>query len=363
MTQARSLATVSRGRDNNLNLLRLLAATAVVYGHAFGTVGRTATEPFYRLFGIGTGDVGVDVFFTISGFLIAKSLASRDLVHFVWARVMRIFPGLWVSSVVLVLVAGLGFSPLPAREFWLRHDTWAYVLRNGTMLPGIGCQTWLPFAFDNSTLEFNASLWTLPHELQMYMLLAALGVLGLLRWPAVAAAVALLGGVAFALGVFDVVHLLDTDRARFIFFFFTGATCYALREQITMRSSVALVCVLACLATAWLTSNHAVHRLVLAATLPYAVLWLGFVPGGAIRAYNRVGDYSYGTYILAGPVQLVLAHRFAVSLPLDNFRVALLIVLPAAALSWHFLESRALALALPRLLARLPRLRVATTES
>ena len=175
MIQAQRLGTLSKGRDNNLNLLRLVAATAVVYGHAFGTAQQTASEPFFHRFGIGTGDVGVDVFFVISGFLIAKSFASKDLVHFTWARVMRIFPALWVSSVVLVAVAGLAFSPLPAREFWLRHDTLTYLARNATLLPGLGCQTALPFAFDTSTREFNASLWTLPHELQMYLLLAALG--------------------------------------------------------------------------------------------------------------------------------------------------------------------------------------------
>jgi peptidoglycan/LPS O-acetylase OafA/YrhL len=353
MTQASSLATVSRGRDNNLNLLRLLAATAVVYGHAFGTVGATATEPFYHLFGIGTGDIGVDVFFTISGFLIARSLASKDLVHFAWARVMRIYPALWVSGVVLVAVAGLAFSPLPAREFWLRHDTLDYLLRNATMLPGIGCQTRLPFAFATTTVEFNASLWTLPHELQMYLLLALLGICGGLRWPAVFAVVALTGAVAFASDVLGIAHLMNVERARFVYFFFTGATCYGLRDRVTMTAGVALACVAAVLLSGWLTADHALHRLVLAAAVPYAALWFGFVPGGAVRRFNEVGDYSYGTYILAGPVQLLLARRFGVSMPLENFAAALLIALPAAALSWHFLESRALSLQPPAWLGRL----------
>ena len=122
-----------------------------------------------------------------------------------------------------------------------------------------------------------------------------------------------------------------------------------------MRADVAAACVAACLLAGWMTSDHSLHRLILAAALPYATLWVGFVPRGAIRRYNNVGDYSYGTYILAGPLQLVLARHFGVSLPLENFAVTMAIVLPLAALSWHLLESRALALPVPAIVSRLGR--------
>jgi peptidoglycan/LPS O-acetylase OafA/YrhL len=117
------LGAVSGGRNNNLTLMRFVAAAAVVYAHSFGLLNATPKEPFFRTFGIGTGDVGVDVFFVISGFLITKSLAGKSLIQFAWARVMRIFPALWVSSIILILIVGLFFSPLPAVEFWTRHDT------------------------------------------------------------------------------------------------------------------------------------------------------------------------------------------------------------------------------------------------
>ena len=165
-----------------------------------------------------------------------------------------------------------------------------------------------------------------------------------------AAAVTLLGSIAFAGSVVGFMHVLDTERARFLFFFFAGTTFFLLRDRVPMRGDVALACAVACVAAGLGTTNHALHRLVLAGTLPYVVMWLSFVPGGLIRRYNRLGDYSYGTYILAGPVQVLLVQRLDHNPPLLNLAYTMLLVIPLAALSWHLVESRALALKLPRLL-------------
>ena len=192
------LADVCSGRNNNLNLLRVLAAVGVLYAHAYGIPELAKDDPIERALGLSLGDLGVDVFFFVSGLLITKSFANKTLTEFAWARFVRIFPALWVSSLAFVVVAGLFFSPLSAREFWSRPETLTYLLRNSTMLPGLGAQQALPFALDTHVAEFNQPLWTLPHELQMYMLLGVLGALGGLRsvWPVTGVLSIGLAGVA-----------------------------------------------------------------------------------------------------------------------------------------------------------------------
>ena len=351
MNSSPSLATLSKGRDNNLNLLRFTAATAVVYAHSFGATNKTSVEIFYSIFGIGLGDIGVDAFFTVSGFLVAKSFCSKDLRHFVWARVMRIYPALWVSSLLFVGVVGLFVSPLPANDFWLRHDTLMYLLKNATMLPGLGAGTSLPYAFDTTHTEFNTSLWTLPHELQMYILLSLLGVFGALRFPMMLVGVACFGAIGFVADLFGWFHLLDIDRARFIFMFFCGSSFFLLREHVRMSGIFAGACIIALVAIAVLTSNHLLHRLVLAAVLPFLTLWFGFVPGGYIRRFNQLGDYSYGVYILSCPIQFYLADRYSKLSPWGLFAFSMIVVVPLAIISWHYLESRALHIPLPQAMA------------
>ena len=351
MNSATSLASLSRGRDNNLNLLRFTAATAVVYAHSFGVTNRTSNELFYSIFGVGLGDIGVDAFFVVSGFLVTKSFCSKDFRHFVWARIVRIYPALWVSSLLFVLVAGLFLSPLPTFEFWSRHDTLLYLVKNATMFPGVGDETQLPFAFDAFHTDFNSSLWTLPHELQMYMLLSLLGVMGALRLPLILVSVACVGAIAFASNLIGWFHLMGVDRARFIFMFFCGASFYLLRERVRMSGICAFACFVALVATAFVTRNHEIHRLMLAAVLPFLTLWLGFVPGGYIRRFNHVGDYSYGVYILACPIQFFLADRYTGLSPWGLFAFSMIIVLPMAIISWHCLESRALHVPMPQAIA------------
>jgi len=343
-----SLATLSKGRDNNLTLLRFTAATAVVYAHSFGVLNRTSEEIFYSIYGIGLGDIGVDEFFVVSGFLVTKSFCSKDLRSFVWARIMRIYPALWVSSLFLVAFAGLFTSPLPAMEFWSSHDTLRYLIKNATMLPGVGADIRLPFAFDAEHIEFNTSLWTLPLELQMYILLSLLGIIGALRFPIILLGVACFGAIGFVGDSFGWFHLLVMDRARFIFLFFCGASFYLFRERVSMSKAIAAACIAALVAAAVLTSNHLLHRLVLGAVLPFLTLWFGFVPSGPIRRFNELGDYSYGVYILACPVQFFLADRFEGLSPWGLFALSMVIVLPLAIISWHYLESRVLHTPLPK---------------
>ncbi len=342
------------GRDNNFNLIRFLAATAVIFTHAFGAVHHANLEPVVRTFGIGAGDIAVDVFFVLSGFLVAKSLDGKTLPQFLWARAMRIYPALWASILLSVLIVALFFTREPAIRFLTDRTTLAYVLRNATMLPKLGAQLSLPHAFQYPHSWFNIPLWTLPNELQMYGLLAVIGFTVGLR-PQYVGAIALLGMISVVLmklgGLPLFTHLLGMDRGRFLYFFFVGALAYTLRRHVVLRAWIAAVLFCAIIVVVGLTDRHVIRRAVLLLALPYLLLWCGLVPGGVLRWWNRLGDYSYGLYICGCPVQIALASTGVTTTIAGNFMFAMLITLPIAVASWHLLEKRALKTRLPAFLA------------
>lgn len=347
------LSAVCGGRDNNLNLMRFVAATMVIFNHAFGITGRTALEPFYRLFDLGAGDIGVDIFFVLSGFLVTKSWQGRTPAEFAWARCMRIYPGLWASVVITVFLAGLFFTTLSPLTFWSSRDTLGYITHNFFVLPHFGAAPDLPHAFTAQGAGFNVSLWTLPHEIEMYLLLALLAALLGVRARYVAV-LALLGialvVVARLTGSSDAIF---ASHGRFLYFFFAGALVYVLRERIVLSGRAAAAVLAAVIGVLLLTDSFAPRQAALALALPYLLLWFGYIPRGFIRGWNRLGDYSYGLYIYAMPVQIAVLALGIGTTPAANFGISMLVTLVFAAASWHLLERRALHWPMPRWLARL----------
>src|SRR5947199_3131220 len=85
-------------RDNNFDLLRLVAALSVIFSHAFLLAENSQDhDPLMILTGGQAilGLCGVFMFFTISGYLISQSFeATRPPLVFLVKRALRIFPGL-----------------------------------------------------------------------------------------------------------------------------------------------------------------------------------------------------------------------------------------------------------------------------
>jgi len=337
-----------RGRDNNFNLIRMIAALLVMEAHACG-VTRHA-EPIKSLLGVGSGDLGVDIFFVLSGYLIAKSWAGKTWKEFAWARATRIYPALWASTLLSILVVAFFFSRGSAADFLLRPSTGAYFWHNATLLPHFGVQTNLPGAFGLANPDFNVSLWTLPYELQMYVVLALAGMVVGISGPSMGA-IALTGAAIVVTARFSGSYTDQIVRGRFLYFFFSGALAFALRDRIVLNGWLAAALALL-VATFCLIAAPAWRVVPLAISLPYLIFWCAYVPAGFLRLYNRLGDYSYGTYILAHPVQLGL---YALGLAMSwrsNMLLSMAIVLPLACISWHALEKRALAIPLPALFSR-----------
>jgi len=76
--------------------------------------------------------------------------------------------------------------------------------------------------------------------------------------------------------------------------------------------------------------------------IAYVALVLAYHPRLRWHAYLRVGDYSYGTYVLAFPVQQFIIWRFGITHPPTVFALTLIVTLVLAIFSWHAVEKPAL---------------------
>ncbi len=345
------LANLINSKDNNFNLLRMLAATAVLFSHSFAlATGDAANEPLRTILGITPGHIAVDIFFITSGLLVARSLFYRkNLIEFTAARVLRIFPGLIVAVSICVFI-GAVVSQLTINDYFSSEVTVNFFLKNSFML--LGDLQELPGVFDTAPFDnsVNGSLWTLPWELRMYAFLGLFGIFTLmlnLLFKANWLAVAVVCFFIFCVINYFQFHFFTEIRGekykffRFGTIFFYGALAYLFRSKIIFKAILFWGCV-AILAIA--SFDHDIFFILYTLLLPYIVLYLAYIPKGKIRKYNSFGDYSYGIYIYAWPIQQLIA------ISIDNVSVIEMITLSAlftfvcAYLSWHLIESKALKL-------------------
>src|SRR3990172_7497167 len=105
---ANTIETLLKGRDNNFNLIRFLAASAVVVDHSFALVAQDqAANAIIDVEALEIGRLAVDVFFIVSGFLVTRSVMTQPtLIDYAVARFLRLFPGLFVTCVGIAFVLG-----------------------------------------------------------------------------------------------------------------------------------------------------------------------------------------------------------------------------------------------------------------
>lgn len=96
-------------RQNNFNLVRLLLALLVLLSHAPELIdGNRSRELLTCLFGsLSFGELAVDGFFLLSGYLIMQSWdAQPQPWPFFKKRALRIYPGFVVATLVCAFVVG-----------------------------------------------------------------------------------------------------------------------------------------------------------------------------------------------------------------------------------------------------------------
>lgn len=329
----------ARGRDNNFNLIRMLAAFGVMVSHAYPlALGTDTMEPFeVFLKGDNLGRACVFAFFAISGFFITKSFYfKKSLGAYVKARVLRLFPALVVMVAIVAVLGGVFITVDP--DYWNiapKYAVWvisfqALVFTGGPSLPGMFTENPLPNAV-------NGSLWTLRYEVLCYIAVGVAGLLGIFNRPK------LFLGLALAFVALYIVIPMYTGRpviTTMLYLgvpFIIGAGFFVFRDHLPLSIWIALA--LSVLVVLLRPTFLFTPMFMLA--LSYWVFFLGYANWSPLKQYNRLGDYSYGFYIYAFPVQQ-LGSMLGFTTPLSNILFSLPITLVLAMASWHLLEAPAL---------------------
>ena len=341
------LSKYTKSRDNNFNLIRFIAASLVLYSHSFALVtGSGDAEPLRNSIGMTFGTIAVDIFFITSGFLIAGSFFGRNNIFaFVWARVLRIFPALIAAVAFCTFAIGLFFTTELASEYLSNKETYRYFLKNITLFFGVEYN--LPGVFENTPHKYavNGSIWTLPYEVEMYAYLAIIGsiLLYFQKWfnsnylKSIFLCIAIIAVSANIVNHFQ--PFIDDKLIRLFSLFFTGSAFYIWRDNIYLSLKIFLLLVI--LLSISIVEKE-VFLIVYSISIAYLIFYIAYVPAGVIRNFNKVGDYSYGIYIYAYPVQQSIAALIPdVSIPM-MIALSFFITLILSFLSWHLIEKKAL---------------------
>ena len=338
-----ALARPGEARLHILDLLRLGLAALVLLSHSYELVdGNRLREPLTRWFHtLSFGDLAVDLFFALSGFLVMRSWQHRPHPRtYLRNRVARIYPGFLAASLISTLALG-PFAAAPGVAYWARLD-----------LPAVLVALLLlsrpptPAVFEGSHYpEVNAPLWTISWEFLCYLSLMALGLAGLLRdrrsvlvlWLLSLAVYVMLRTAALELDATGTFGEAARSAARFAMLVLTGVAFwyFTLHERRQPLLLVAAASLLWLGLHSWLLAEPAV-----AVAGTYLMLAAAFAPGAF--AAKVLPDLSYGTYLYGWPAQKLVLMLLPAAPP-ALFLLALPLALGCALLSWRLVERPALA--------------------
>lgn len=363
------LATSLAGHANSLGLLRLVLAALVIFNHGFPLGGFAPEDPLAKWTHgqANLGSLAVDGFFAISGYLIAKSALSSDIMQYLWRRVLRIFPAYWVMLIVsATIVAPIVWvatgNALHDFGWWGANSPTSYVRANALLHVG----TWgiysifrdTPYGIITGASVFNGSIWTLEFEFFAYLVIGLLAVGAILVRarivvPLITAAlmVMIVVGASNNSGLRQIVPFMFTGydpgtegapyRVTLLLIFLIGSTLAVYSKEVVSDWRIAAVSAVVAVGT--LASGG--YALIGVWGFAYFLLWLAAALPRRVQWIGARNDYSYGVYIYGFLVEQILAQMHVQDWGYWPFvLIALGLSFGLAWLSWHGVEKWAMRL-------------------
>jgi peptidoglycan/LPS O-acetylase OafA/YrhL len=286
-----------------LEVLRGLCVTIVVLYHL--------DIPAFRY-----GFLGVDVFFVLSGYLMARlygDMKSLDEArNYLSRRAFRLLPAYLV--VTLACTAWAAFWVLPHEfRFLVEHSIWATFL-----LPNVGY--WMDNSyFDHTVFKPLLNLWSLGVELQFYAVFVVL-VFAARRFAPTYTVVLIASLLAFI-----ALHGISPKTAFFhmptrAWEFMAGVLCAQLHGRWappTWTNNIGMACLIAALVGMLIAMPMPEERLyvpvLVTAILGSAIVLLGlpawFMRTWLARFMETCGTYSYSIYLVHFPIIVFLNYE------------------------------------------------------
>jgi peptidoglycan/LPS O-acetylase OafA/YrhL len=248
---------------------------------------------------------------------------------------LRIVPAYAFLLLVSAFVLGPLLTTLNASQYFASPDVLHYVTKN---LRFSSDMAWtLPGVFEGLRRPaINGSLWTLPAEMRMYLLVAGLGVFGCLGNRVLG----LIAVAALFLAALLNPQLLPvhTDWVRLGGFFCVGILAQLFKDRIEIRHTAMLALVMLTYIS-YLTQSY---QWLLGLSIAYFSFWFAYRT--PVLNLERFGDPSYGIYLWGWPSQQVALSFYPDMRPFTNFLVAVVFAVILGYLSWYLIERPALSL-------------------
>lgn len=305
-------------RKNNIfDYIRILLAIIVIYSHAYPLfVGLGVLDPVSTriLITEGVGGIAVIGFFILSGFMITQSMVhSKNNGQFFLKRIIRIFPALILMLLLTIFVLGPLVYNGNIGDYFKSSSVWQYFGKNLNLFGGTVYGIDGVFTENPYPAAINGSLWSLKHEFMAYIILIILSCLSVIKNRKAMLGITGLSVLVYVLNiglspVFGFLNKLGViaeigQFTKLIMYFFIGSTIYLYKDKIKMSFKYFILAILILLLGISLNTT----KYVLIITMPYILLYMGTfkIKNNILK---QVGDFSYGLYIYAFPIQQLITY-------------------------------------------------------
>ncbi len=354
----KSILEIYQVKNNAFDVLRFILASLVIVHHSYALLGIANTNLFTQ-FTVGQLDLGafaVGSFFIISGFLVTQSLLNTNtLVAYFSKRFLRLFPALFLSLFLSAILLGPFITSQSIMEYYTgTHGTspLRFIFLNFTLnIFGYDYSIRDLFVHNPHPYAVNGSLWTLKHEFVSYVILAGLFSFGILQRPKLLLMFTGFIGWAYLSNKFMgtllfgklttewwIFHIVEYPFfLSLLWLFLLGSMLYIYREHVFVSTKM-LVFV-----TGLLLISIRLGYLYYVWHLFFPYLLISFAILLPFSWFSKYGDFSYGIYIYAFPVQQTLVFALYPHIGVRRMMVySFFITLLISILSWYLVEKPAL---------------------